>query len=339
MHDEEKAKKIRHTGKLILENAFRFAVNLIFIGVFQLLFGADSILPGVAIGVAFTMFPTMPVGIKPRTFAGIIVGLFTLCGISGQSALLPWWAAAVINFMTVIIMFSMISEPLEMKPYIAFILCFVFAQAAPVPWGRFPMRLAGCFFGGLFVALSTLLAWKKIGLGYEGSGRTLKEQVQISILHRGYILRMAFGITAAMLIGMLLHLSKPLWISIVVMSLTQPEIQDTLERIKHRTIGTLIGTVLFFLLFVYLIPHKFAMAAILFIGYISFFMPEYKHKQAVNAINALNASLVLLDTTTAVENRLLCLAGGILIVLSMWGIHLLLKRYYRPAAAQRCPEA
>lgn len=339
MRDKERTNKLRHTGKLILENAFRFAVNMIFIGIFQLLFGTDNILPGVAIGVAFTMFPTMPVGIRPRTFAGIIVGLFTLCGISGQSALLPWWAALPINFLTVIIIFGMSSEPIEMKPYITFILCFVFAQATPVTWARFPMRLTGCFLSGLFVAASTLLAWKRVGLGYGGSGRPLREQIRISLANRGYILRMAFGITTAMLVGMLLHLSKPLWISIVVMSLTQPEIQDTLERIKHRTIGTLVGTVLFFLLFVYLIPHKFAMAAILFIGYISFFMPEYKHKQAVNAINALNASLVLLDTTTAVENRLLCLAGGILIVLFMWGIHLLLKRYYRSAAAQHCPEA
>lgn len=57
-------------------------------------------------------------------------------------------------------------------------------------------------------------------------------------------------------------------------------------------------------------------------SYLSFFTPEYKYKQIVNAVCALNASLVLLDTTTAIENRVLCLLGGIAIVLLM---HLLEK--------------
>ena len=50
-----------------------------------------------------------------------------------------------------------------------------------------------------------------------------------------------------MLIGSLFEISKPLWISIVVMSLTQLEFTETLTRIKHRFVGTLVGIIIFFI--------------------------------------------------------------------------------------------
>ena len=67
------------------------------------------------------------------------------------------------------------------------------------------------------------------------------------------------------------------------------------------------------------------MAVILRLGYVSFFTPEYKYKQVVNAVSALNASLVLLDPTVAIINRCLCLLGGISIVLVMNLIDLMIR--------------
>lgn len=102
------------------------------------------------------------------------------------------------------------------------------------------------------------------------------------------------------------------------MSLTQLEFCETLERIRHRFLGTLVGVVLFFIFFQYIIPQQYAMFVIMFLGYIGFFLPEYKYKQVINAISALNASLVILDTKTAIENRVFCLLLGIVIVMMIY---------------------
>ena len=102
------------------------------------------------------------------------------------------------------------------------------------------------------------------------------------------------------------------------MSLTQLEFSETLERIKHRFIGTLIGVVLFFIFFQVLIPQKYAIWVVMLLGYVGFFLPDYKYKQVINAVSALNASLVILDTMTAIETRILCLTAGILIVLMIY---------------------
>lgn len=306
------------TFYLILFNAFRFIINIGFVYIFQLLFGVENILPGVAIGVGFTMLSTNDFNLRPWTMFFITVFLYTLSGLVGQSALIPIIPAFIINFLFVILIVLLINEPQILKSSISFLLCFVFAQSTPVPWQHFNIRLLSLFSGSLFVGICIIINWYR--KGYGKNGRNLKEQILLCQKNKSYMFRMAFGISIAMMIGMILELKKPLWISIVVMSLTQLEFDETIERIKHRFIGTMIGVTLFFIFFQLIIPSQYAIIVVMLLGYIGFFFPDYKYKQIINAISALNASLVLLDTKTAIASRITCLISGIIIVLSIYYI-------------------
>ena len=315
--------KTKNMARLIVKNALNFAFNLAFVFLYQMLFGTENVLPGVAIGVGLTMFPVGYVGIRPLTMGGIILVLYTGSVIVGQTALISPWLALPVNFLFVLIIMVLTCEPAMYKPAISFLLCFVFSQAAPVAPEAFPVRAAGALAGGAAVAAATVIRWKK--QGHWNDGRNLKEQIELCIVRRGYIMRMALGIAIAMFVGMVLGLKKPLWISIVVMSLTQLHYHETLERIRHRFFGNVVGIIFFLVVFKLLIPEKYAFAMVLFLGYVSFFTSEYKYKQIVNAVSAVNASLVLLDTSTAVQNRLFCLAGGAVIVLALY----LVQTWYR----------
>lgn len=301
---------------LILFNALRFIINVGFIFIFQLLFGVENILPGVAIAVGFTMLPTNDLGLRPWPMFFITIFLYTLSGIAAQSALMAVIPAFIINFFFISLIILLINEPQFLKANITFLLCFVFAQSTPVPWGHLNSRILSLFAGSLFIGFCILINWHRKGFGK--NGRTLKEQILLCQKNRSYLFRMAFGVSFAMMIGMVLHLKKPLWISIVVMSLTQLEYNETIERIKHRFIGTMIGIVIFFIFFQLIIPSQYAIVVVMFLGYIGFFLPDYKYKQVINAISALNASLVLLDTKTAIENRVICLVSGIIIVVTIY---------------------
>lgn len=50
-----------------------------------------------------------------------------------------------------------------------------------------------------------------------------------------------------------------------------------------------------------LIPPEYSLSGIL--GYLSFFTSDYKHKTIVKAGSAINASLLFMDTGTAILNR------------------------------------
>lgn len=303
-------------SKTICINFLKFLENIGFILLFAAIFGSENILPAVAVGVGFTMLPFYDLNIKPWTMFFIILFLYTGSAFAAQSALLSPWIAFPINFIFTALIILLSNEPEYMKPSISFFLAFVFSQAVPLPWDAFASRFACLFFGGLLVGIVTVFMWKFKGYGVDG--RNLKEQFHLCKSKRSFLQRMSFGIAIAMFIGSILGLKKPLWISIVVMSLTQLEFHQTLERIKHRFIGTLIGCVIFFIFFQMLIPKQYAAAIVLSLGYIGFFTADYKHKQIINAISALNASLVLLDTGAAIRARILCLLGGILIVLMIY---------------------
>lgn len=312
--NEKKGKAVK-ACKLIGENFVRFLFSVAFIAVFQMFFGSGNILAGVAISVAITMYPVMDTGLKPLQMAGVIVGLFLGTGIAAELSVISPWLAIPFDFLIIVVIMALCAAPLDIKSYICFLLSFVFCQATPVPLEEFPLRLLCLLIGSMLTALCTLVWWRKKGYGKNGIG--IRQQIHLSARHKGLILRMAAGITAAVFAGSMLGLKKPLWISIVVMSLTQLELSQTVERIKHRAFGTVVGILLFVVVFQLLVPKEYSMLFILLMSYLSFFTPEYKYKQIVNAVCALNASLVLLDSTTAIENRVFCLLGGIAIVLLM----------------------
>lgn len=312
--------------KIVFHNALKFIYMLIFINIFQFLFGPEQVLTTVAMAVGFFMLPAAYTGVKRSTTGFMVLGLYISSGIVAQLALVSPWIALPINFIYIVIIFLLTCEPALLQPSISFILCFVFSQATPVPVEVFPMRLLCTAAGGTAVAVATIISWKCNGYGK--NGRTLKEQVKKSMKNDKYILRMAAGISIAMFIGMVLELKKPLWISIVVMSLTQIDYKDTLLRIKYRSISTVIGGTLFLIFFGFFVPKKYHILIIMSLSYLVNFTSQYRYKQIINAICALNASMVLLTTPMALINRVLCLISGIAIVIIMWKIQSPLSSLY-----------
>lgn len=313
---KENTKQFR---KLFVKNTMQFILIMAFINVCMTLFGAANTLAGVAIIVAIMTYPSLDIGIKPSTMALLIILLFTGAGFASLSVLLEPSMAFIINTGYLILLLSLTSEPASYKVYMPILLCFIFCQSVPVYGYDILQRIVGIGVGGILCACCTYYKWKKNDYGK--LAKPLRVQFRHSSSHRGFILRLSLGISFAMFLGSTFHLEKPLWISIVVMSLTQIEFKDTLLRIKHRSLATVVGTVLFLIFFQYLIPSEYAFELVLGIGYLTNFVKAYKYQQILNAINAINASLVILDTTTAIENRFLCLLFGILIVLCFYVLH------------------
>lgn len=323
----EKKESLLRTGKLIGSNLLRFLFIVGYIMVYQLIFGPENLLPAVALCVGLTMIPFCDYGVRPSLMVGLLFA-FNLGGAAvAQLALVSPWIALPVNIAFVAALFLTLSSPYIMKPFISFILCFVFCQSTPVAAERFPVRLLGIAAATALTAVVTLAVWRRRGCGREGRG--LKEQIRLCAINRSLILRMALGLGAAMFLGSILGLKKPLWISIVVMSLTQLEFQESLQRIRHRALGTVLGIILFVVVFRILVPERYSAAMVLLLGYLSFFTSEYKYKQMVNAVSAISASLVLLDTVTAIGNRVLCLLAGVAIVLVLFAGEWLIRRLRR----------
>lgn len=300
-------------------NTARFAFILLFISLFAHFFGQENLLPSIAIIVALLTFPACDMELKPGSMTFLLFFFFAGSGLVSALSLINVWAGLLLNFVFIYLMMAFCSEPSVLRPHIIFLLCYIFCQSTPVTGHAFVLRMAGLLAGAATTAIVTAVSWKIKGFD-PAKQRSLKEQAQLCRKKdHAFILKMTLGLTLAMFIGMAFGLKKPLWISIVVMSLTQIDYSETLTRIKHRSIATLAGIVLFVLLFQMLVPEGYGGVLILVLGYIGNyqFAKPYKYQQLINFMSALFASLVLFDLTSAIINRVLCLLTGILIVVAI----------------------
>lgn len=320
-----KKKKI---WRLIGRNTASFAFCMGCIYVFLFLFGPQNILPSVAIVVGLMTFPSLDLKTNHLHFSIMIFLLFPLIGFVAAMSLVNVWLSILCNFSIVLLILILSIEPKEVKPYVTFLLCYIFSQGSPVAnAGEFSSRMMCLTVGGLAVALVAYFTWKRRQKSSEQ--HSLRQQIYLSVRHKSFILRMALGLTLAGILSFALLLKKPMWISIVVFSLTQINIRETHQRIKYRVIATIIGVFLFLLFCQYLIPQEYIFFFIIFLGYIGTWVKEYKYVQIINTISAINANLVLFDSTTAIGNRLFLLGIGIAIVLALYCLDRIVRHLTR----------
>ena len=314
--------------RAIVKPAGMFAANMAIAYLFMMLFGQVNVLPGVAIAVGVFTLPVCDYEVKPVPFAAVSVLLFVASGLLAALAFVNLWVGLIVNFTFIFLIMLLSSEPAALKSHITFVICYIFCLMAPVTGRDLLMREIGLAAGAVIMAAISIPFWYK--RNNLEAARTIREQVKYCFQKdREFILRMAIGISLAIFIGMALGLKKPVWIGIAVMSLTQIDTDVTLERIKHRTVATFIGAALFFVIFVLLVPENYRIFLIFFLGYLGSVecLKPYKYQQVINTMNALNASLIVLDSAGAIVNRILCLCGAIVIVLCLSGITGKLKPY------------
>lgn len=143
--------------------------------------------------------------------------------------------------------------------------------------------------------------------------------------------KMAVGVSIAMLIGSLVGLQKTMWIAMSVMSLTQIDFNHTQKRFIYRIIATVVGSIIFVLLFQYLIPDKYVAFTTIILNYIYTFIEDYRYQMVFITVNSLSSSMVLFDPNTAIEIRIAlvilgCVLGYLINRLNFRKLFVLLKR-------------
>ena len=135
-----------------------------------------------------------------------------------------------------------------------------------------------------------------------------------------FILRMSIGLGLAVVVGTLLHSPKTMWISVVVLSLTQLSEVTMKQKLKHRMIAHLIGILLFVVCIHWLLPEHFYGLAALALGLLYSFVNEYKYQHIITTINVLTVSVMVLGVGASIFHRVTLLFCGIAIVFLLYGL-------------------
>lgn len=271
----------------------------------------------VCIYIGLVMFPECDTGMTKPAMLLVIAFCYIGSTILAQLNIMSPWVALPFNLIFVFLVMAITSEPTYLKMNIIMLLPFVFNQSVPVNYNGFKMRMLATILGTLIIIICTYIQWTRKGYGKKGA-RTLAEQFRKGLKHLNTAIRMTLGVAFALILSTILKSQKPLWITLVVVSLTQFTSEEMVSRIKYRIIGTILGSIFFVITFKYLFPIEYSVVFVLLFNFIGSFLDEYKYKQFINAVSAINASLIFFNTDAAILNRFIGLAIGILIVILLY---------------------
>nr|WP_307760391.1 FUSC family protein [uncultured Peptostreptococcus sp.] len=311
-----------------LNNVKMFVFMMIFILTFIKIFGQENTLIIVSIYVGLVMFPACDTGMTKKAMMAVIAFCYIGSTIMAQLNTISPWIALPFNLVFVFLVMAATSEPTYLKMNVIMLLPFVFNQSVPVDFNGFKARMAVTVIGTLIVIVCTYIQWTKNGYGKEGS-RTLIEQIRKGLKHANTALRMTLGVSFALILSTILKSQKPLWITIVVVSLTQFTSQEMVSRIKYRLLGTILGSIFFVITFNYILPIEWGIAVVFLFNFIGAFLDEYKYKQFINTVSAINASLIIYNTDRAILGRFVGLFIGILIVCLLYLLEKLIVAKFR----------
>lgn len=300
------------TPKNLISKLISFILISIFITIYGLLFGNSNILMGVCIITGILMLCHINLGFKVLQVCIVIPILLASCGIVASISLMNTYLGILINFSFIFILMTLVSQNLASKSFMPFILCYIFVQGNPVYGSSLWLRIMGLFLGGIVISVFYYVYHRKTT--NKRNIADLFHEIDFTSSRTQFILRMSIGITLAMFIGSLFTLQKGMWISITVMSATQPFLVETTTRIKQRFFGSLLGALAYVLLFELLIPDAYTTYAVLLLSFTYTLINVYWIQMIFITINSLNAALIIFDTSISVPMRLSFICLGLFIV-------------------------
>ncbi|MCR6513984.1 FUSC family protein [Clostridium sp. LY3-2] len=295
-------------GKIIL-----LVGIIIFVQIFSHYFGESNTLIGVMVITGILMFSSMSTNLAFKDAILGIVGTFASMGIISFFIKYHPILGLPINFVLVFFITYVFSIHMEKKLYLPFLLCYILMQGSPVTEAELPIRIASLFIGGILIALIYYFTHKSDEKKDHRKIKDMFKNVDKDTLQVNFAFRMALGITIAMFVGTIFDFTKGMWITSTVFSLTQPEYHETKKRIGERIFGTVVGAIIFLILFNFIIPKSLDSLALLVIGYIYTFIKPYKFQMIFVTINGLAAAMILFDASVSIPMRIFFVLVGIVI--------------------------
>lgn len=261
--------------KLLLDKFILISVILVFVNMYSKIFGSENILIGVTVITAVLMFKEMDLGYNLKQTILLVVGLFTYIGFIASLNSINMFLGFVINLVSIFFTIYFSTENIYTRAYLPFILMYVFMEGNSISESTLLTRVVASFIGGAIIGLTLYVTRKKKAVSDKNVLDIFKENIDVSNERIRFSVKMALGVSLAILIGRIIGAEKGMWISIAVMSLTQPQFEETKERMKKRILSTIIGFAIFIVLFKIIIPSEYIALASMALGYIYTFVEEY----------------------------------------------------------------
>lgn len=313
--------------KKILSNTILFGTILLFVKVFERIFGSNNNL--VAVTVIISILVLMQEDLT-KDFAKNLTRLFLIniiLGVFSYLAILNIWTRFIVNFIALSGIGYFLSANMNKVIIVPFGLQYLFMLYTPVTGIDYTKRLLCLGVGSvLIMAVQFLIHRKNDRAKVEKRERNqydtfeyiqLFEKYKINKVRAAYAFRIGLLTAIAAFIVSYFELQQGRWIVYTIFSLTELYSENCKIRSKQRLQGTIIGAIIILILFMFIKDNTIRGLIVLVGGYLDSYTTNYRDKMICVTMSVVaTVSLVNGTLITALERVFYVLLGIILAVIA-----------------------
>lgn len=245
--------KWKHTGIYLFKILLNIAFCTAFIALFCILFGSENSVAGLAVLLSIMVLRCADLGIRAPHGVFSIFIVFGILAIGPKiSNLLPAGWAFCTNVIFIMLLMLLACHNVIMYNHSTLILAYLLLQGYDVSGAVYNKRLLGLLVGAVMTAAVFYRNHRK--KTYKRTFQSLFDEFNLSSARTQWQLRLTFTISSVILIASLLDIPKAMWIGIAAMSVCVPFRNDITYRLKYRTPGNILGSILFLVAY-FLLPE------------------------------------------------------------------------------------
>lgn len=304
-------------SKKIISNTTLFIIILAFVKAFEIIFGSSNILVGVTILIAALVLMEEDLTKKPvKNFMNLLWINLSL-GIFSHISSYNIWAGLLLNFIALTGIGYFLSFNLDKKIIVPFGLQYLFMLYTPVAGVDFVKRIVGLSVGAVLIMVAQFIIHRKnnpikveesIFIEFQEENdvyRNIKifgKAYKLHTVRGAYAVRIGFIASLAAFLVAFLNLQQGRWIVYTIFALTELYSEYCIIRSKQRIQGTIIGTSIILVLFIFIKSNQARIFIVLLAGYLDSYTTNYRDKMICVTISVV-ASTSLANGTiiTAIE--------------------------------------
>lgn len=290
-----------------------FLFCVLFISGYNVLFGSENSTIGVAVLTTLFIFLKNDFGYDGKQASLSLMGLLAVMVIAPKLSLMNPFVGIAVNFSAIMMILVLSSYDVEQDNHVPFLLGYIFSQGYDVTGPLFTKRVISILVGAVLIGGIYFLRTRK--KTYELNVKDVIKSLDIHKENTQWYLKLAITLTFVMFLGDVFNYPRTIWINFAVLSLTYHQHEESARRMKYRLPATIIGSIVFFIVFEYLVPQSMHSTIVFLTGFLMMFINSYFRKTIANSFNALSSAMLIYSSGGAVVFRILSNAIGVGVVM------------------------
>lgn len=242
--------KLRHIVIYLFKIFITMVFCMTFVIAYSKIFGNSNSIVGVVVLLFVLVFRNVDLSIKTSHAVPSLIAIFTILALGPRLCNASnIFAELLVNIICIFLLLFMGCYNVKMFNHSTLILSYLLLYGYDVSGYSYTQRIEGLAVGALITIIIYYRNHRK--KTYELNLSTFIEEFNLKSDRTKWQLSLTLAISSILFIARLIHIPRPMWIGIAVMSIVTPFPTGQKEKVKSRIIGNIFGALLVFLIYKY----------------------------------------------------------------------------------------